>query len=186
MDEAKVLNGIGVLLVDFKRYDEALDYFGRALGLMTRIFGPDHPMVALALVNQAEALNGLHRYEDARAPAERALAIWRTVGSSSFYEAVGRTVLGEALVGAGRAEDAARELEQARALFGDTASPYAAEARFALARALWGAPARETRALGLAREARDGYQRLRNAPAEVASVDAWLRAHEPDRPAKRP
>jgi len=192
MDDAKVLNGIGVLLADFKRYQEALDYYRRAIDLMTKIFGPDHPMLALALANQAEALNGLHRYDDARAAAERALAIWHTAGSSSFYEAVGRTILGEALAGAGRGEDAAPELERARTLFGDTPSSYADEATFALARTLWGAPAREARALALAREARDGYQRLGNAPTEVASVDAWLRAHAPDhdhdhdRSAKRP
>jgi tetratricopeptide (TPR) repeat protein len=185
-DYAKVLNGIGVLLFDLKHYDEALVYYRRSVDLNTKIIGAEHPMVGLTFFNEAETLNALHRYDEARGAAERALALWRTAGSNPLYEAMGRTLLGESLAGLARSDEAARELEKAGALFGDDRSAYADEAKFALARALWGPPARQTRALALAREARDGYQHLGNAPAEVASVEAWLRAHDNGRAAKRP
>ena len=86
------------------------------------------------------------------------------------------TKLGEALAGLGQPAQA--ELEKAIEMFGDERSLYACEARFALARSLWSRPSNHPRALALAREARDGYQRLSDGKPKAAEVATWLAAHE--------
>jgi eukaryotic-like serine/threonine-protein kinase len=178
IDYANIVNSIGVFLVDRRRYEDALVYYRRTTELAATVGGPDHSLVALAHFNSAEALNALHRYDEARVAAEQALAIWRRAGSSAFYRACASTMLGEALLGQGHLRDAATRLEKALALFQEPASTqYPPAARFALARALWESPAERPRALGLAREAKAGYQKLGNLPSEVAKVDGWLQAH---------
>jgi tetratricopeptide (TPR) repeat protein len=186
IDYANMINGIGLFFVDRKRYEDALVYYRRSAELAATVGGPDHSLLALAQFNSAEALNALHRYDEARVVAEQALAIWRRTGSGTFYRACASTMLGEALLGQGRPRDAATRLEEALALFQDPGpTPYPQTARFALARALWQSPAERPRALGLAREAKAGYQKLGNLPNEVAKVDSWLQAHSESRPGRR-
>jgi hypothetical protein len=51
-----------------------------------------------------------------------------------------------------------------------------AETRFGLARALWESGGDRTRALSLARAAREAYER-NNRPRQLSAVDAWLAVH---------
>jgi tetratricopeptide (TPR) repeat protein len=138
----------------------------------------DHIFAGLTLVNQAEALNGLARYEEARGAARRALDLFQRRDSAPFYQAVALTKLGEALAGLGRAAEAEREQQRAIELFGDERSLYACDARFALARSLWSRPTNRARALALAHDARDGYQRLSDGKPKAAEVATWLAARE--------
>jgi serine/threonine-protein kinase len=176
VDYANIHNNIGVFLADRKRYDEALRYYQRAVQVAETVSGPRHPMVGLAAFNSAETLNRLHRHDEAREAAGRALAIWRHTGAGPFFQACALTMLGEALLGQGHSREAAASLAEAVALYGaDRSSAYPSEARFVLARALWASPAERPRALSLAREARAGYERVADQAAEVAEIDAWLR-----------
>jgi tetratricopeptide (TPR) repeat protein len=135
-------------------------------------------VVENAFSNEAEAQNALGRYEEARAAAERALAISRRVGSSAFYEGLALNSLGQAQFGLGRPAEAVATLEEARSLFGEDRSSYPAEVRFALARALWTWQDKRSHALALAREAESRYRSIGTAAAEAAKVEAWLSAHE--------
>ena len=174
LDYGTALMNEGVILLDAKRFEEAQDRYRRAAQMMAEVGGPNHPMVALALANSAEALNLLHRYDEARAAAREALRVWRRAGSSKLYQGFALTSVGEASLGAGRARDAVTEFEEALGLLRDDSSPLREAARFGLARALWEVGQTRPRALVLARDAGDGYQVLR-MPDEVASVARWLK-----------
>jgi tetratricopeptide (TPR) repeat protein len=174
LDYALVLNDIGAAYEGQQKFGEALPYLQRSEQITRKIVGPEHAQVGLALFNEAEALNGLGRFQEARVAAEAALAVWRRDGSSAYYRAVALTKVGEASMGLGRSSDATSELESAVALFGDDRSLYACEARFALARSLWPVPTMRPRALALAHDARDQYRRLSDGRKRATEIVTWL------------
>jgi len=176
-DIAIGLINTGMVLAEGRRFEEALTYYKRGEDVASRVGGPDHILVGLSLLNGAESLNSLGRYDEARTASERELAIWRRAGSHRLYEAVALTSLGQALLGLGRPAEAVDRLEQARALLTGDPSPYPHEVRFALARALWTWPNKRGRAVALAREAEAGYRHLGTTAAEAAAVSAWLATH---------
>ena len=175
-DYAIALGQVGNVLSDGKRYGEALAYFQRAAGIAAKVNGPLHPTVGASTVNAAEALNVLHRFGEADVAAEEALRIFRHAGAPHTFQAFALTEQGEALLGQGRSQEAIARLEEALRLIAPGESVYLQPARFALARALWNAPAQRPRALALAHEAMLGYQRLPYKRQEATEVDAWLRA----------
>jgi len=176
LDYVTALMNEGVILINGKRFAEAQAYYDRAAQLAAKVAGPNHPLVALILANSAEALNLLHRYDDARSAAREALRVWRRAGSSKLYEGFALSTLGESSLGAGRSREAANEFEEALSLLRDDPTPIREAARFGLARALWQSAATRPRALGLARETEAAYQRLHIA-GEAANVATWLKAH---------
>jgi len=175
LDYASALTVLGTILQDRKRSQEALNVYQRAAELAAKVAGHDHPLVALAMADSAESLNELHRYAEAQPAAEKALRIWRRTGSSTFYQGFALTILGEALMGAGRPRQAAARLEEALGLLQGDPTPYRHAVQFVLARALAAAPETRPRALVLAREAKAGYQQSGNSAAEVTKIDDWLR-----------
>ena len=58
------------------RYQEALPFAEKALRLVEREFGPDHPNTATFLSNLAEVLQVQGQYAEAEPLCERALEIW--------------------------------------------------------------------------------------------------------------
>ena len=64
-----------MLLYSMGRYEEARPYLERALAIIEKQLGPDHPTTALSLKNLGELLSSMGRYEGARLYYERALAI---------------------------------------------------------------------------------------------------------------
>ncbi|MCK9921445.1 tetratricopeptide repeat protein, partial [Frankia sp. AgPm24] len=66
-------------LRDLGRVGEALRLFERALAIGEAVYGPDHPVVAIRLNNQALALRDLGRVGEALRLFERALAIGEAV-----------------------------------------------------------------------------------------------------------
>jgi tetratricopeptide (TPR) repeat protein len=159
------------------RLGDALTYFRHAEQLAAKILGPDHPKVAAPLNNEGEVLNALHRYEEARAPLERAAQIWKRAGSSPFYWALALTNLGETLLGLGRPREAETLLEEAVGLFPSDQNPFLPAAQFALARALWTVPEERARGIQLARAARAHADRSGSIGARAPTIDAWLREH---------
>jgi len=171
LDYMKALNNAAVTAETRGRFDQALAYLLRAEALSEKLLGPRNVYLALQLDNAAEALNALHRFDEARASATRALDIYRSFGSTAFYEAVSLTLLGEAWLGLARPEQARPLFDQAVRAFGPDRSTYRWRAAFGLARALPAGAAERARALG--REARDGFVAAGDT-AEGAAVDAWL------------
>jgi tetratricopeptide (TPR) repeat protein len=173
-DYVTALMNEGVILVNAKRFEEAQGYYQRAAQLAAKVVGPNHPLVAMILANSAEALNSLHRYDQARSAGREALRVWRRSGSSKLYQGFALTTLGESSLGAGRPRDAAVEFEEALGLLRDDPTPIREAARFGLARALWESAETRPRALGLARETEAAYQRL-HISGEAANVASWLK-----------
>ena len=66
------------------------------------------------------------------------------------------------------------DLEQALAMLEGADVDRAAEAKFALARALWAAPRERTRATALARAARAGGGEGASGKRRIAEIDVWL------------
>ena len=134
----------------------------------------------------AEYLLRSGRFDDALAPAARALAIFeRETDPEGLYVTYPLLVLGLAELGLGRAAQAVPFLERAHSIRDarEAAPARRGEARFALARALWqkgdGESLDRPRAHALAVEARAEYERSPPAPAiarELEAITAWLAA----------
>jgi tetratricopeptide (TPR) repeat protein len=177
VEVARALNSIGTVLEEMGRMEESVRYYEQARVMATELVGPEHPLVALTIDNEGEALNALRRYEQARPLIERAIQIWRNAGSGAFYVGYALTNLGETMLGLGEARAAQDDLEEALRLYATSPAASLAPTRFALARALWTTPEQRPRALTLAREAQAEYARGGAAKWRLAEVQAWLRKH---------
>jgi tetratricopeptide (TPR) repeat protein len=111
------------------------------------------------LDNEAEALNALGRFAEARMLFERALDISQKARPDPTRIAMMLTGLGLSLVGGGYPESAVAPLEHALRLHIDTheTADHLGETRFALARALWAHPSDRPRPRPLAEQARADY-----------------------------
>jgi eukaryotic-like serine/threonine-protein kinase len=95
-DLAIILTNLGGLVIDQGKHQEALDYYERARILFEKAHGPDHPFLGPPWSGKARALLGLRRYAEARAAAERSVAILAaaadtrpsTLAESQFYLAL--------------------------------------------------------------------------------------------------
>jgi tetratricopeptide (TPR) repeat protein len=177
VDYAIALMTVATILVDTVQLDDALTYYQTAAERAKALVGPDSTVLAMIEANRAETLNKLHRYDEARTAALVALRIWHRAGATGLYEGFALTNLGEALLGAGRPDEAAAEFEKALVLLNHDSTAVPEATRFGLARALWQSHGSQHRALTLARGARAGYQRFGDQ-ARIAEVDAWLVAHK--------
>jgi tetratricopeptide (TPR) repeat protein len=135
----------------------------------------------LQLTNLCSTKEQLHRYDDAIADCERAVAIYeKALGPSHPRLAFPLTGMGHALFGAKRFDRSAEVLERAVVLRDATACDPSdkAETYFALAQALGAAGRDRRRARTLARSADKLYEGMGelNRP-ELDEVRAWLRAH---------
>jgi serine/threonine-protein kinase len=171
-----ILNAEGLSLHYAGKDSEALGVLRKAEAIFWDVVGPDHPWAAMALANQGEVLNGLHRWVEARAAFQMATTIWTKEEAEPARLASCQTGLGLAYLGEGRPSDAISPLEQALAARDQktTAPELVGETRFALARAVWSQPAARPRALALARAARHDYASVANSDPAVAAIDAWV------------
>jgi serine/threonine-protein kinase len=177
-DALRSLGNKGTSLLVAGRYHESLAASTAAADGWARVVGPSHPMLAICSNNIGEALNGLHRYAEARAAFGRALDIWHESGADPFLRAYGLFGEGLALLGEGKPDQAVAPLSEAlRIRLEKQAAPERmGEVRFALARALWFQPAERERARALALKARADYAQVTTARPTLAAIDAWLRA----------
>jgi tetratricopeptide (TPR) repeat protein/predicted Ser/Thr protein kinase len=179
---ASALEAIGSVLASQGRLEEALVHHRRALAIREDALGPRHPHVAASLRNIGSSLQQQGKPAEARAFVERALGIVEAALGPVHPDVAPPLVILAELALDEHDEPAAREhAERAIAIGEATESPpeILAQARFALARALWPDPSQRPRALGLARAARDVYRELgKGKRAEQESVRSWLATHE--------
>jgi tetratricopeptide (TPR) repeat protein len=164
---------------------EAKLHYQRALQIREKALGTDHPSVARSLNNLGVVSSGQGEHEEAKLHYQQALKIWEeALGADHPDVAHALTGLGEALLALGKPADALAPLERALSIRTTREGGPAELActRFALALALWTAPAAQgrdrLRARTLAEQARDGYAAAGYArKSELAEVEAWLAEH---------
>ena len=179
---AMALNNLGLDAEAEGRLDDAERDYRESARLLEQALGPDHPRVAIALGNLGAALRARHKPADALAAFERALAINERRFGPDYADSLDALLgVGESLVALGRFKEARAPIERALALAGggEKSAWGLAEARFALAEALWGSGGDRTRAHRLAVDARAGMAAESNSIAQrqVAEIDAWLAQH---------
>src|SRR5262245_35638625 len=126
-----------------RKYEQARECYERALAILEKALGPDHPDVAGALTNLGQVANNQARYEDAVTHQERALTIWqKALGPHHPNLAYPLTGLRTALLGLAQPARAMPHLERALTMrsAGKIEPTKLAVTRFVLARALWDAP----------------------------------------------
>lgn len=178
------LNNIGEVLRAQGEPERALAHFERALAVMEASLGADHPNVASSMVNVANLLYDRQRHEQARHHYQRALEIQRRTLPEG-HPLLAWSLLGLARVdlGQGQLRPAREHAEQAVSIreAAGVAPVLLAEARFVLARILWGDRAERARARSLAEQAREGWSSAGAGDSQtqqyLAEVDQWLAEH---------
>jgi tetratricopeptide (TPR) repeat protein len=174
-DYYSVMNDIGQAELARGRADAALAAHSEALALVERLFGKEHTDYGLTLHRMAEALLALGREKEALADETEALEVVdKNPGSPAALQVL--VGVGRARMRAGNAAGAVAPLERAVKLGESRAGDPRdlADARFALAQALWASPASRDRAKKLARDARATYEKASWFKDRFAAVDAWL------------
>jgi tetratricopeptide (TPR) repeat protein len=177
---AFTLNGMGSVLVDLGRSDEAMASIRRALAIREKALCANHPLVADELSLVGEVWRKTHRLREACAAFDHAVGILDPVDAE--HPRFVRALVGRATcrVDRGDAGGAIADTDRAIALAGrsHTSPWYIGWARFIQAQALWLRPADRQRSVEVAHTARAGYD---GAPAryrtEVDEIDAWLKTH---------
>jgi tetratricopeptide (TPR) repeat protein len=182
-DAARGLNNLAAVHEALGAYDEAKVLYERALVILEAALGPEHPNVASSLGNLAIVHEALGDHEEAKRMHERALAIReKTLGPEHPDLAYSLVGLAKVALAQHRPRDATPLAERAVTLGEQrgVAAELLAEARFALARALWeagdAAGGEQGRARVLAEQAREAYRGAgESGGAELAEVEGWLR-----------
>ncbi|MEM7155391.1 MAG: serine/threonine-protein kinase [Myxococcota bacterium] len=184
----KAFSHLGSIAASLGEYDEAMKFYERVLDSMTQRHGPTHESLAgpLSRIGQLALERGDRR--QARQRLERALSLQQ--GTERLEgSAANRIAQGLALVylEEGDTEAALSHAERGLALVakGDDSPEEVAKSHFVAAQVLWeleaDAGGARPRALRLARDARETYQKVPEAKAskDRAAVEAWLREREP-------
>lgn len=160
--------------------DAALAHAERGAVILESAHGSDHPAFAAALGRVAEVQLGAGRYREAEASSRRSMEIWSSKhGADNPELSFVLHRLGRALIGQGRPREAVVELERALEIHVGEDAAFLAEARAALAAALWDAGGDRARAASLARESRDALLRLGDpARGALERIDGWLAQHD--------
>ena len=177
-DVAISASNVAIKLHALKRDAEAEPLMRRAVDLFTKLFGSDSTRVAMALVNRVEILTGLGRFVEAGTALEEALVTFKSQKASEFYVGYALLDRGNLELAEHEARSAVRTLEQSVALLGDQDPLIAAQARFALSRALWSAgPGQRERSRALAEATREAIAKEPGAARLVAEIDGWRKTH---------
>jgi len=171
---AWLLNNLGILASEESRDDAAQEYFEDALDIKTRLLGPDHVDVGIALSNLGAMLTNAERHAKAQEVLERAGTIFEaTVGeshpmnahvlASSCYSELGQ---GDLLVARARCREA---LERFGA--SDLGMAWVGRVTLSLAKAEWALGNRDA-AVAVAVRARDRIEA--ENPNEAAFIERWL------------
>ena len=176
---AGAVNNVGYVHEALGQLREAEAAYERAVHIREKVFGPNGSRVAISLGNLARVVLAEGNPERAVALYQRAAAIDdKTLEPSHPDRAYDLVGLGQALLAEHQAASALDPLEKALALreTAHVAPRLLAEAKFALARALWETGRDRTRAAALAEGARSDYAPLGPVfETERRAVAAWLR-----------
>jgi tetratricopeptide (TPR) repeat protein/tRNA A-37 threonylcarbamoyl transferase component Bud32 len=170
-------NNVGNVLVDQGKYEEGLVHLRKALEMKRRLLGEDHVTVASTLDTMGFAIEGQARCDDALVHYREALAIYEAaMGPDNVRVTNALLGIGRCLVAQGHAERALEPLERAhRIRAGGEGDPVdLADARVALARALWASNRDRDRAKQLAAEAEPVYVEAgKRAEQKLAALREW-------------
>ncbi len=176
---AGTLQALGDLATQQGHDDEARTLLERALAIRQRALPENHPKIGESLAALAGLMWDQKKYAESRAYYDRARAIYeKAYGRDHPFYAVMLLNVGDCDLELGQVNDAIRSFEQAvAALESSDGSPARlADARFALARALWRAGRERKRAKALAKAALDGYGKVGDYYADSRQeVNNWLR-----------
>jgi len=167
-------NNAANYLHELGRNEEAEAYIRRARAIYAGLFGDESGRVALASLNESEILLGLGKLQPAREALTKAQMIWEHEGAGPF--ALGYLLLDQAKIelAEGDPRAAASSLEKSLPLLAMQDNRWAAEARFALARALWqSSPVSRKRAVDLAKGASELIADVPSAGGLAREIAAW-------------
>jgi len=180
---AKTLCNVAYALEVIGRLDEAQSYLERAVAVVEKSTGPKHPdfgrdqeSLGRVLCLQGQVTQGL-------AHVQRGIAVFEELGEKDGPDmALLLGSQGRCLLRAGQTARARASLERAVSIAAareaDLEPSEAAAVQFALAQALWHAPADRKRAVELATQARGGFSKEGGRyRKDAAEVTAWLEAH---------
>jgi serine/threonine protein kinase/tetratricopeptide (TPR) repeat protein len=177
LDVSMTSVNLALTLHELGRDAEAQPIIEGAVTTESAILGEESGRVAIALLDEAEILTGLRRYEEARAAIEKALADWQRDGASAFFTGYGRLDLGRLELAQGHWRASQQVLEGALSMLDKYDPEVKAEAEFALAQALWFSPPQRRRAHDLARHARAVFDGAPGSRRKVVQIDDWIGAH---------
>jgi tetratricopeptide (TPR) repeat protein len=113
---AETRSSLAIVLSRGKHYAEALAELDRAAASVERSLGPEHPDIAMFLVNSCDALQHLGRLDEAIARARRALAIYERVGADDPRTAASLTLVATLVAAKGDRDAAIPMFERALAI----------------------------------------------------------------------
>jgi tetratricopeptide (TPR) repeat protein/predicted Ser/Thr protein kinase len=170
-DVAIALNNLGVVYESLGKYPQALEMHERSLALRQKALGPEHPEVANSLANLGSVLRHEKKYAEAREQYLRALTLHEKVVGPTHPDVAWDLVgLGSIQVALHKPAQALRLLERALKL---APEHILAEVQFTLAQALWDSRRDRSRALMLANQSLEDWQR-RGRKSDAAEVSKWL------------
>jgi tetratricopeptide (TPR) repeat protein len=156
-DIASSLSNLGLCLSQQHEPAAALELYRRALAIREKSLPPEHPDIAASWSNLGDLYMDLGQPVEARTHFQEALRRWeRSLGPNHPALAFALLGIGNSALAEGDAAAAVAPIERALALrkAGEVDAAYLADARFALARALWLAdPGERPRARALAEQA---------------------------------
>jgi eukaryotic-like serine/threonine-protein kinase len=177
------INNTAVVLKRKGDFDRAQEYLERAIKILTKVQGPDHPSVAHSHANLGNVFYSRGDYDQALEHLERALALYeKTLGTANV-------LLSWPLSGTGWIAFHRSDFGNAKALFervlsicgidkckGDEQVPFA-DPQFGLAKILWRDSVNHERALQLAKDAMKLYTTESSVPGRkmFKEAEAWLR-----------
>ena len=180
LEVAMSANNAANYLHELGRNEEAAAIMGRSVAIFVKVFGEESGRVAVTGLNESEILTSLGQFEAARTRIAKARTALEREDAGSF--AIGYALLdkGKLELAEGNARVAVATLEESLSLMGTQDPRWTAEARFALARAIWqSAPTKRKRAIELSRSARDTIADKPDAAGLARAIAAWEREHVP-------
>ncbi|MCY1059569.1 serine/threonine-protein kinase [Nannocystis sp. SCPEA4] len=177
---ADTLHNLATVRFDTADHAESGRLLGRALAIYERALGENHPSTASSISGLGLVAHATGRHDEALRLFARALAIQeRVLGPDHPNLAHPLIGSGDALLALGRAAEAVGPLARALSLreAGQVQPEELAEARFALARALWDAEVDRARARALAEQAGETYAAITATAAAASRVREWLAKH---------
>jgi tetratricopeptide (TPR) repeat protein len=185
-DIADSANNAAVFLHNLGRNEEAVPLIRRAVATFSELAGEDSGRVAFTSINEGEILTALGRFEASRAALAKAQAIMELKDGNSFAIGYLKVRQGQLELADRNARGAVELLEEALSLLGTQDRVVTAEARFALAQALWQSPHGDRkRARDLERSASEAIASEPAAGGLAREIAAWRREHVPVRVADR-
>jgi tetratricopeptide (TPR) repeat protein len=164
-------------------YPGALATCGKAVTTGLRMYGPDSFHMSYAYGYMGDVLAKLNRYDDAIESYKRAIRSDAKDGDASTRPLLHALEgMGQAYLRVGKGRDAVAVLERALTLsmnsevHSQVYQVERADLRLALARALWESGSDSQRALNLARDAADGFERIGDA-VTAREADRWVATH---------